>query len=180
MEVQCCFGSLFANPTQTLKSCFYFSTFYFLPPLKPAVLCYLYPYHVQADECSPSRSPSPHPQIETIIKQLPILSRQAPIYSFPCLTIHVNKSTFVTTATALVSPSTLSVTTAALFHSKNLFKSLNAVSFVISTNCLFPPFSSFPTPNVSICSLPRSVTTSLSLRKSNMTSSTGDLGEARP
>lgn len=60
----------------------------------------------------------------------------------PWLNNHVSKSTFVTTATglitrfppALLSLTSLSVTIAALWNSKNRLSALNDVSMVISTN----------------------------------------------
>ena len=58
-------------------------------------------------------------------------------FIFPCFTNQPNRSTFVTTATGFIQSSSRSVTTAALFHSKNLDSALSGVSSVISTNFRF-------------------------------------------
>ncbi|KKA17386.1 hypothetical protein T310_8776, partial [Rasamsonia emersonii CBS 393.64] len=102
----------------------------------------------------------------------------------------VRRSTFVATATGFIVPSlSLSVTTAALFHSKNRFSTLSGVSHVISMNLRFLPrgflrpvvFEGSPFSLESIARMSRgSVTTSVSFEKSNMTSETGVFPVARP
>lgn len=100
------------------------------------------------------------------------------IYAF-LFTTQVSRSTLVTTATGFDSallPSLFSVTTAALFHSRNLLSVDSGVSSVISTNLRFLPFSLASPPAISR----GSVTTSSRRPKSNMTSLTGLLADARP
>lgn len=110
-----------------------------------------------------------------------------------CLINQVKRSTLVTTATGFISPlctgppppSSLSVTTAALFHSKNRLRACSGVSNVISINLL--PFlaSLLAAPTASPSGLrsptvPNPVTTSLVLPNSNMSFFTSVSALARP
>lgn len=110
-----------------------------------------------------------------------------------CLISQVKRSTLVTTATGFISPlftgppppSSLSVTTAALFHSKNRLRAFSGVSKVISTNLL--PFlaSLLAAPTASPSGLrsptvPNPVTTSLAFPNSNISFFTSVSALARP